>query len=141
LEHIDYQEDQAQNASCFSAQSLADIEAGLDAHIDDPELLSKRDLLDKFTPLSTLNAIIGKHKECGITSTPSWRKNPNDEGTNLFSHHVHMPVLNIKGHAEESSKKLAHQKACQKFLKNLFPAGTTWNQMIHIVQNEKDKLN
>ena len=94
---------------------MADVEAGLDAHIDDPELLTKRDLLGKFTPLSTLNAIIAKHKECGITSAPSSRKNPNAEGTNqpmLFSHDVHMPILNIKGHAEENTKKLAQQKAC-----------------------------
>ena len=117
---------------------MADIEAGRDAHIDDPELLTKRDLLGKFTPLSTLNAIIAKHKEAGITSAASSRKNPNAEATNqplLFGHDVHMPILNIAGHAEESTKKLAQQKACQKFLKNLFPAGTTWKQMIDILQN------
>jgi len=96
----------------FSPQSLLDIQNGIDTYIDDPDLLNKRVVLGKFTPLSTVNAIIGKHKDCGITHTPSWCKNPNDEKTNLFTHYVFMSNLNIKGHSEEATKKLAQQKAC-----------------------------
>jgi hypothetical protein len=106
MEFIDYKN------GTFSPQSLEDIENGIDTHIDDPDLLNKKVVLGKFTPLSTVNAIIGKHKDCGITHTPSWCKNPNDEKTNLFTHYVYMTNLNIKGHSEEASKKLAQQKAC-----------------------------
>ena len=58
----------------------------------------------------------------------------------LFCHYINLPTLGIQGYAEESSKKMAQQRACQIFLKNLFPKGTTWLEMIDIIQNKKEKL-
>lgn len=124
----------------FSAASLKDIQDNRDAHIDDPNLLSKRELLGKFTPLSTIHAIKGKQPHLGINEKRTERKNPDDEKSMLFSHFVNMPTRNITGYAEEPTKKLAQQRACQRFLKNLFPPGTSWLEMIRIVQNEKNKL-
>jgi hypothetical protein len=108
----------------------------MDTFIDDPFLmLTGRDknLLDKFTPVSSLHAIIGKHKEAGINQKASEHKNPDNMTTMTFCHCVDYPKLGIQGYAEESSKKTAQQKACQKFLKNLFPKGTTWIEMIEII--------
>lgn len=67
------------------------------------------------------------------------RKNPDEAQQMLFSCFVNMPSLNICGQAEESNKKKAQQRACQVFLKNLFPE-STWNQMIEILQKDKDRL-
>jgi len=61
MELIDYKNGR------FSPQCLEDIQNGIDSQIDDPDLLNKKLILGKFTPLSTVNAIIGKHKDCGIT--------------------------------------------------------------------------
>jgi hypothetical protein len=57
----------------------------------------------------------------------------------LFSFFVSAPSLNIQSVSEESTKKMAQQRACQMFLKKLFPVGTTWNSMIAIIQNQKDR--
>ena len=58
----------------------------------------------------------------------------------LFSHHISIAAIDVQGYAEEASKKFAQQRAGQHFLQNLFPRGTTWTEMIEILQNEKEKL-
>ena len=68
---------------------------GLDCHLDDPELfLSKKNLCDKFTPLSVTHAIIGKFPKTGINQKKSERKNPAD-GFMMFSHYVNHPATGI----------------------------------------------
>ena len=122
--------------SDFTNEQLQRIAEGKDVHIDDPELFTtKRELMDKFTPLSTTNAIQSKHKDICISRKDSVRKNPENQMTMLYSFYITISTLNIQGHAEEATKKLAQHKACQQFLKNLFPKGTTWNDAIDIVQN------
>ena len=80
----------------FSAEKLQMIKDGEDSHIDDPELfISKKSLLDKFTPVSATHAIIGKFKDAGINQKSSNRKNPSDGTTMLFSHFVNHPKSGI----------------------------------------------
>ncbi len=67
----------------------------------------KKYLLDKFTPVSIVNAILGKHKESGINQKTAEKKNPNDMNQMIFIHYVHMPIHNINAIAEDKSKKLA----------------------------------
>ena len=124
----------------FTKDQLSAIESNTDCHIDDPELLlSKKHLQVKFTPMSTIHAINGKFKECGIAFKQAEKKNPDDPKTMLFSCYVQMAIRDVHSHAEESSKKHAMQRASQKFLKQLFPK-CTWIDMINILQNEKEQL-
>ena len=99
--------------------------------------------MKSFTPLSTIKAISDKIKNIGITSKYSSRKNPLD-GKVIFSFHYSMPSSEdgepIQGFAEEPTKKMAQQRACQEFLVKVFPPETSWKQMIEIVQNDKDLL-
>lgn len=137
---LNFSFDQAQ-ASFFSEQKREEIAQNLDAYIDDPELLtSKKALIDKFTPMSVINSLKGKIKDHGITSRDGRRKDPATLSTDLFKHTILIERLGVSGTAEEPSKKGAQQRASQLFLKQLFPAGTSWLQMINIIQNDKDRL-
>lgn len=57
----------------------------------------------------------------------------------LFSCFVKAPTLGFSGYSEEPNKRLAQQRASQKFLKSMFP-NCTWNDMVDIIQNRKDEL-
>lgn len=136
-------EDMAAQEADFTESQLARIKSAEDTFIDDPFLMltgREKNFLDKFTPVSAVHAIVGKHKEAGINQKASEHKNSDNMTTMTFCHCVNLPTLGIQGYAEESSKKMAQQKACQNFLKNLFPKGTTWLEMIEIVQNKKEIL-
>ena len=105
---IEFEKIMASEQHHFSAEKLQLIKNGEDAHLDDPELfVSKKHLLDKFTPLSATHAIIGKFKDSGINHKSSHRKNPADGCTMLFSHYVNHPKSGVQGIAEEPNKKLA----------------------------------
>lgn len=47
-----------------------------DAEIDDPDLLSKKNLTTKYTPLSIIEALKGKHKNVNITEESQTYKQP-----------------------------------------------------------------
>jgi len=63
--------------------------------------------MDKFSPIQAINAISGKHKEAGITQKASQRKNPENQTTMLFSHHIGIAAIDVQGYSEEASKKFA----------------------------------
>ena len=137
---IDFKESLKDELQYFSQEKLQAISEGKDCHLDDPDLFtSKKHLCEKFTPLSVTHAILGKFPNSGITSSKSERKNPADGASMLFSHIV-TSANGVQGFAEEGNKKLAQQRACQVYEKNLFPKGTTWKDMIEIVQNDKEAL-
>ena len=125
----------------FAPEKLQEISEGTDAFIDDPELLtSKKSLQDKYTPASLVNTLKSKYKDSGITDYSSRRRNPITLNSDLFMFTVSMQKIEVKGQAEEASKKTAQQRACQVFLKNLFPPGTSWNDVMNIVQNDRDMM-
>lgn len=77
-----------------------------------------------------INSIKGKTPEYGIEILQSDEKNPEDQKTMLFSCLVKLTTGEVTGHATETTKKQAQQRACQMFLKALFPKGMTWNGLI-----------
>ena len=138
---IDFEELVAQDLDLFSTEQVQDIKDLKDAYINDPELFrTKKHLLDKFTPLSLIHALNGKFPSVGINLKASDRKNPSDGATILFGYLVNLPNSSISGFSEEPKKQLAQQRACQYFLKNLFPPGTTWREVTQIVQHDKEKM-
>jgi hypothetical protein len=97
--------------------------------------------MGKFSPLQAINAIKGKIPDQIIDIKQSENKNAEDQRTMVFNCLVKLVgTSSVTGYAEESTKKLAQQRACQKFLKALFPAGTTWTEMINVIQNQKETL-
>lgn len=87
---------------------MKSIEAGEDAHIDDPVLFSEKKLLmASFTPVSVVKAIKDKYKNAGITEKLSERKNPINQTTNLFCAYISIASLGIHGSSEQESKKFA----------------------------------
>ena len=127
----------------FTIFDLDQIAKGLDCHIDDPKLLEPKNPVaekSKFSPVQVVNTIVSKFPQSGIDMKDVGRKDPDGGQSMLFSYFVNMPSLDICGQADESNKQKAKQRACQVFLKKLFPPDTTWNKMIHILQKDKDQL-
>ena len=80
----------------FTPLQIERMKGGQDARIDDPELLtSKKGLMDKFTPMSVINSIHGKHKDLDISKKDSVRKNPDNGVGMLFSFYITISDLNV----------------------------------------------
>jgi hypothetical protein len=58
----------------------------------------------------------------------------------LFSYTVELQSIGVQGKAEDTNKSSAKQRACQSFLKNLFPKGTTYKEMLEIIRNQAEDL-
>ncbi len=90
--------------------------------------------------MAALNMIKQKIKNIAINENASERKNPQTNASLLFSFTVDLQSIGIQGKAEDTSKSSAKQRACQSFLKNLFPKGTTYKEMLEIIKNQPEDL-
>jgi len=54
-----------------------------------------------------VNALKMKFKNAGINDFSSYRRNPENQKSDLFTHTVTMEMINIQGKAEEPNKKVA----------------------------------
>lgn len=80
----------------FTPEQIERMKVGQDSRIDDPELLTtKKALMDKFTPMSVINSIHGKHKDLDISKKDSVRKNPDSSNSMLFSFYITISDLNV----------------------------------------------
>ena len=75
-------------------------------------MTTKKHLTDKFNPKMMINSLKLKHKDTEITEKDGTRKNPDTMSTDLFSHTVAIEKIGVRGFAEETSKKMAQQRAC-----------------------------
>ena len=115
----------------FREEQLAKIGNGEDAHIDDPDLMSKKQALGKQTPLGALNVI---KQKLNLDSRIDMKMSESSDPVTMLSRFTYTINLGpIVGAAEESNKKTAQHHACQNFLKQLFRPGTTWQEMLAIV--------
>ena len=73
-----------------------------------------------------------------IEMKASERRDPSTNMSALFSHTIKLGT--VVGTSEEAKKKSSQHRACQNFLKRLFRAGTTWQELVDIVLNQPSML-
>lgn len=83
---------------------------------------------------------MGKVPECNISFKQAEEKNPEDPKSMIFSCLVKLNIRDVSGFSVEPQKQMSKQKGCQLFLKDLFPKNMTWNDMLAIVRDQKERL-
>jgi hypothetical protein len=116
-----------------------------DAEIDDPELFNKKDLLNKQNPLSLMNQLGAKWRAHGnnISLNDCFETRDAKTSRSVWHYRVGIKDLNLFGQASHNQKKVAQFMAAQRFLKLLFPKGTTWMQLVALFscKERTDELN
>ena len=124
----------------FSNEALQMIFEGTDAKIDDEDLLGKKKYLTtKGTPLALLNALQSKWHEGGkmIKNSKCWESRDQATCKLMWYFEVAVDELNLCIQASDTSKQKARQLASQKFMKQFFPKGYTWNKMVEVIFDKK----
>ncbi|CDW87208.1 UNKNOWN [Stylonychia lemnae] len=133
-------EDSQSSSNMENIDSLSQPD-GDDTEIDDPELMqSKKHLCQKFTPLTVVKSLEGKHKNLNFQEHLSESKDT------LKNMNVYTIIFSIRGYefegrATDYNKQRARQVAAQRFLKSLFPKTFTWKRVILHLTQLKEPLN
>ena len=127
------------------------IRNGQDAWITDIDILNKKNLTTKQTPLSLVNSLQTKWAEGGpmINSTECWETKDPETQRSIWHYRVGIysqakageattQVTSgiLLGEATDGSKQKARHLSSQDFLARLFP-GMTWNTLIDVILAKK----
>eukprot|EP00347_Sterkiella_histriomuscorum_P012588 403367994 len=121
-----------------------DLDEGMlveDAKIDDVDLMyGKKHLCQKYTPLTIIKSLEGKHKNL------SFQENISESKDLKKNHSIFTVEVSLKGYPKfqgvhvDNNKQRARTIAGQRFLKSLFPLDVTWNGVISLVSGNKEPL-
>jgi hypothetical protein len=129
----------------YSNEALQAFFLGSDAKIDDINLVNKKVLVSKQTPLTLVNQLVAKWKVYGvqIKMNEFWETRDPTTMCSVWHCKVGLQDHNLIGHASDCSKNTAKYLATQRFLKKIFPEGTTWSQLLEIFgdKNRVEELN
>ncbi|CDW88214.1 UNKNOWN [Stylonychia lemnae] len=111
-----------------------------DCKLDDPQLMTgKKHLCEKYTPLTVIKALEGKHKKLSFQEAVAESKDLK-KNVNVYTCTFQLKGYDRVGTHTDFNKNRARQMAAQKFLKALFPTDFTWKAVERLVQSSKEPL-